>query len=113
MASGSTIGVSIEYGWIELTRIPNPPTSIANELVINKTAHWLRLGSADAAPNGVLTAEQAMIIDEKSDDGRPGTGSVRTVNFECTDEALDADIDGASAYIIDASVTGCETKFEL
>ncbi len=33
MASVSTIGVSIEYGWIELTRIPNSPASIASELV--------------------------------------------------------------------------------
>ena len=33
IASFSTIGVSIEYGWIELTRMPNSPTSIASALV--------------------------------------------------------------------------------
>ena len=34
IASGSTIGVLMEYGWIELTRIPNSPSSIASALVI-------------------------------------------------------------------------------
>ena len=33
IASGSTIGVSIEYGWIEFTLIPNSPASIASALV--------------------------------------------------------------------------------
>ena len=40
MASFSTIGVSIEYGWIELTRIPNSPTSIASAFVSATNGRW-------------------------------------------------------------------------
>ena len=87
--------------------------TIRNELVINKTAHWITLGSAAVTPTGVLDSEQALIIDEKADDGRPGTGSIRTVTFACTDEIADADIDGASSYDPNPATAGCVTKFEL
>ena len=87
--------------------------TIKNELVTNKTAHWIRLGSAAAVPTGILDSEQALIIDEKSDDGRPGTGSMRVTTAECTDETLDADIDGASAYVADPAVGQCLASFEL
>lgn len=87
--------------------------TIRNELVINKTAHWITLGSAAVTPTGVLDAEQALLIDEKADDGRPGTGSIRTVTDACTDVAALATIDGTTAYNPDPAVTGCLTKFEL
>ncbi len=85
--------------------------TIRNELVTNKTAHWIALGSGAAAPTGVLDSEQALIIDEKSDDGRPGTGSIRVETVACTDAV--GSVDGASAYVADPSVSGCLAKFEL
>ena len=47
IASGSTIGVSIEYGWIELTRMPNSPTSSASAFVSRDQAV---LGRGSSAP---------------------------------------------------------------
>ncbi len=87
--------------------------TIRNELVVNKTAHWIALGSAAASPVGVLDSEQALIIDEKADDGRPGTGSIRVETVACTDVVAPATVDGTSAYDPDPSVTGCLLKFEL
>ncbi len=87
--------------------------TIRNELVINKTAHWIRLGSAAADPTGVLDSEQALIIDQKADDGRPGTGSIRTITNPCTDVVGIAEIDATTAYVTDPAITGCLVKFEL
>ena len=87
--------------------------TIRNELVITKTAHWIALGSGAAVPTGVLDAEQAMLIDEKSDDARPGTGSVRVESAPCTDVVAPATVDATSAYNADPAVTGCLMKFEL
>ena len=87
--------------------------TIRNELVINKTAHWITLGSAAATPTGVLDSEQALIIDEKADDARPGTGSIRTVTDACTDVPALATIDGTTAYDPNPATSGCVIKFEL
>ncbi len=87
--------------------------TIRNELVINKTAHWISLGSAAAIPTGVLDAEQALLLDEKADDARPGTGSIRSTTVACTDVVAPAVIDGTSAYDPDPAVTGCLALFEL
>ena len=97
--------------------IPSSPVggglTVRNELVVNKTAHWLTLGSAAVTPTGVLDAEQALIIDEKSDDARPGTGSVRTITEACTDVVSPATVDATTAYVPDPGTTGCVVKFEL
>ncbi len=85
--------------------------TIRNELVINKPTHWLTLGSADAVPTGVLNGEQALMIDEKADDGRPGTGSIRTETLACTDSTTT--VSATTAYDIDPAVTGCVLKFSL
>ena len=87
--------------------------TIRNELVINKTAHWITLGSGAAVPTGVLDAEQALLIDEKADDARPGTGSIRVETVACTDVVAPATVDGTSAYNPDPAVAGCVMKFEL
>ena len=87
--------------------------TIRNELVINKTSHWITLGSAAVAPTGVLDAEQILLIDEKADDARPGTGSIRSTTVACTDVVAPAVIDGTSAYNADPAVNGCVAKFEL
>ncbi len=87
--------------------------TIRNELVINKTAHWISLGSAAVSPIGVLDAEQALLIDEKADDARPGTGSIRTPTGACTDVVSPATVDGTTAYDPDPAVNGCLMKFEL
>ena len=87
--------------------------TIRNELVINKTAHWITLGSGAAVPTGVLDAEQALLIDEKADDARPGTGSIRVETVDCTDVVAPATVDGTSAYNPDPAVAGCVMKFEL
>ena len=87
--------------------------TIKNELVVNKTTHWIRLGSGAAVPTGVLNSEQILIIDEKADDGRPGTGSIRTETVECTDVVSPALVDGTSSYDPDPSVAGCVANFEL
>ena len=87
--------------------------TIRNELVTNKTAHWITLGPAVAVPViGVLDSEQALIIDEKSDDGRPGTGSVRVTTQACTDAGA-VPVDGTHAYVADPAITGCLARFEL
>ncbi|MCZ6604220.1 MAG: prepilin-type N-terminal cleavage/methylation domain-containing protein, partial [Alphaproteobacteria bacterium] len=84
--------------------------TIRNEVVINKAAHWIALGSGAASPTGVVDSEQALILDEKADDARPGTGSIRTVTSACTSETVDADIDGASSYDPNPATAGCVTK---
>ncbi len=95
--------------------LPSAPVggglTVRNELVINKTAHWLTLGSAAATPTGVLDSEQALILDEKADDARPGTGSIRTITDACTDTT--SGVTATTAYDPDPSVTGCVVKFEL
>ncbi len=85
--------------------------TIRNELVINKTTHWLTLGSAATTPTGVVNGEQAFLIDEKADDGRPGTGSIRSTTLACTDSTTT--ISATTAYDIDPAVTGCVLKFQL
>ncbi len=85
--------------------------TVRNELVINKSAHWLTLGSADVVPTGVLSGEQAFHIDEKADDGRPGTGSIRTETLACTDSTTT--VSATSAYDFSVAVSGCVLKFAL
>ena len=85
--------------------------TIRNETVTNKTAHWLRLGSADADPTGILDSEQALIIDEKSDDGRPGTGSMRLPTLDCTDAV--GSVDGTAAYVADPPQGHCLACVDL
>ena len=87
--------------------------TIRNELVVNKTSHWIALGSAAVIPVGVLDSEQAMIIDEKADDARPGTGSIRTETAACTDVVAPATVSGTSAYDPNPAISGCLLKFEL
>jgi prepilin-type N-terminal cleavage/methylation domain-containing protein len=87
--------------------------TVRNELVVNKTTHWITLGSAAATPTGVLDSEQALIIDEKADDARPGTGSIRTVTGTCTDVVSPAEVSATSAYDADPPAAGCVVKFEL
>jgi hypothetical protein len=48
-----------------------------------RTTHWLRLGTAANLNTGVASGLQANTIDSKIDDGRPGTGSVRTTTAAC------------------------------
>jgi hypothetical protein len=48
-----------------------------------RTTHWLRLGTAANLNTGVASGLQASTIDSKIDDGRPGTGSVRTTTAAC------------------------------
>ena len=87
--------------------------TVRNELVIDKTAHWITLGSAAASPIGVLDSKQALMLDKKHDDGRPGTGSIRTITDACTDAVAPATVDATSAYHTDPVMTGCVVKFEL
>lgn len=55
-----------------------------NELVINRPAHWITLGSAAATPTGVLDSEQALILDEKAYDPNPATAGC-VIKFEIQD----------------------------
>jgi prepilin-type N-terminal cleavage/methylation domain-containing protein len=97
--------------------LPSAPVggglTVDNELVVNKTAHWITLGSAEATPTGVLDSEQALIIDEKADDARPGTGSIRTITDACTDVVSPAVVSATSAYDPNPASSGCVIKFEL
>ncbi len=86
--------------------------TIRNEVVINKAAHWITLGSAAVAPTGVLDSEQALILDEKYDDGRPGSGSMRVTTKDCTNSGIAA-VTGAHAYAADPAVGQCLASFEL
>ncbi len=86
--------------------------TIRNEAVIARTSHWISLGSAAATPTGVASAEQALQIDEKSDDGRPGTGNIRTSTATCTDAGTVA-VSSTSAYLADPGITGCLVRFQL
>ena len=95
--------------------IPSAPVggglTVRNELVTTKTAHWITLGSAEVAPTGVVDSEQALIIDEKADDARPGTGSIRTLTDACTDST--AGVTATTAYDPNPATAGCVLKFEL
>ena len=97
--------------------IPSAPIgggwTIRNELIVGKTTHWLSLGSAAPVPTGVLDTEQAMLIDEKADDGRPGTGSIRTTTDACTDVVSPAVVSATSAYDPDPATSQCLLTFEL
>ena len=97
--------------------LPSSPVggglTVKNELVTTKSAHWITLGSASATPTGVVDSEQALIIDEKSDDARPGTGSVRTITIACTDETGADPVVATSAYDPNPATAGCVVKFEL
>ena len=61
----------------------------------------------------MLDSEQALIIDEKADDARPGTGSIRTITNTCTDETGADPVTGASAYDLNPATSGCVIKFDL
>ena len=87
--------------------------TLRNEAAVGKTSHWISVGSAAATPPGVATAEQALMLDEKADDGRPGTGSIRTVTDACTDVVAPAVVSATSAYLADPNISGCLVKFEL
>ena len=97
--------------------LPSAPVggglTVRNELVTTKTAHWITLGSGDATPTGVLDSEQALIIDEKADDARPGTGSIRSLTAACTDVVAPATVSATSAYDPNPATAGCVLKFEL
>ncbi len=86
--------------------------TLRNEAAVGKTTHWLSVGSAAAVPIGSANAEQALRLDEKADDGRPGTGNIRTVTAACTDAGTGA-VSSTSAYLADPNLTGCLVKFEL
>ena len=87
--------------------------TIRNELVLGKTAHWVALGSGAATPIGSLTGEQVLIIDEKSDDGRPGSGSMRVDTLLCAVSGLAVAVDATMAYDITGVAVGCLPRFEL
>ena len=98
--------------------IPSAPVgggwTIRNELVVGKTTHWLSLGSAVAVPIGVVNSEQALLIDEKADDGRPGTGSIRSPTFACVnDDDVSLDVSAGDSYAPDPATTQCLLTFEL
>ncbi len=86
--------------------------TIRNSAVVGRTSHWIALGSAAATPTGVASAEQALQIDEKSDDGRPGTGAIRMDTGTCTDAGTGA-VTSTSAYLADPGVSGCLVQFQL
>ncbi len=86
--------------------------TLRNEAVVGRTTHWLSVGSADATPIGSANAEQALRIDEKADDGRPGTGNIRTVTGTCTDAGT-LPVTSTSSYLAAPDITGCLVKFEL
>lgn len=87
--------------------------TIRNEIVVNGNGHWIALGSAAASPTGVVDSEQALLIDEKADDARPGTGSIRTETVTCTDVVAPATVSGTSAYTASPEDAGCLLKFKL
>ncbi len=97
--------------------LPSAPVggglTIRNELLIGKTAHWIALGTGAATPVGSLTGEQVMIIDEKSDDGRPGTGSMRVDTLLCAVSGVAVVVDATMAYDISGVAVGCLPRFEL
>ena len=84
-----------------------------NETVVNGNGHWIALGGAAASPTGVVDSEQALLIDEKADDARPGTGSIRTETVTCTDVVAPATVSGTSAYTASPEDAGCLLKFKL
>jgi prepilin-type N-terminal cleavage/methylation domain-containing protein len=57
--------------------------ALQNQNIGGRTTHWLRLGTGANLTTGVATGLQADTIDSKIDDGRPGTGSVRTTTAAC------------------------------
>ncbi len=57
--------------------------AVQNQSIGGLTAHWMRLGTGANLTTGVASALQAETIDRKVDDGRPGTGSVRTTTAAC------------------------------
>ena len=57
--------------------------AIQNQNIGGRTTHWIRLGTGANLTTGAASGLQADTIDRKIDDGRPGTGSVRTTTAGC------------------------------
>jgi prepilin-type N-terminal cleavage/methylation domain-containing protein len=57
--------------------------AVQYQTIDGRATHWLRLGNGNNLTTGVATGVQADTIDRKIDDGRPGTGSVRTTTGAC------------------------------
>lgn len=74
-------------------------------------SHWLRLGTAEAEPDGVINSDLAKVIDKKIDDGRPETGTVQ-VDHERDSQCVTED--GVYKSVVDdESAVACVLNFEL
>ena len=87
--------------------------TVAHEAVVARTSHWMRLGSAAAAPAGVVDSNQAEDVDTKIDDGRPGTGTTRMSTVSCVDNPGTATSVTATHAYSGALQSNCLLNFEL
>ena len=76
-APGASIGAGIPSAAI------GGGLAVQNQNIGGLTANWMRLGTGNNLTTGVASALEAETIDRKVDDGRPGTGSVRTTTAAC------------------------------
>ncbi|MEZ5825783.1 MAG: prepilin-type N-terminal cleavage/methylation domain-containing protein [Geminicoccaceae bacterium] len=94
--------------------LPSAPVgggfSVAFMTSLGKQAHWVRLERGPASADGVIEGDQAMTIDRKLDDGRPGSGWIRQTNANCI--AGGGALLTTSAYEI-TSGSDCRLIFEI
>ena len=112
-AAGLVKGVDPAGAAVIGDSLPSSPVggglTVRNETVVNRAGHWFTLGTAAATPVGVIDSSQAEQLDTKADDGRPGTGDVRTVTAACTNLAT---IDATAEW--NTTLTpGCVLKFGI
>jgi prepilin-type N-terminal cleavage/methylation domain-containing protein len=85
--------------------------TVFNEAMNGVLTHWLRLGTGEADPDGVLNADTGKIIDKKIDDGRPATGTVQTVDTECI--TADGPTGVYQLVATDPTAVACLMNFDL
>lgn len=73
----------------------------------------LRWGAENGVDQGAvrLLPEEAWTVDMKMDDGKPGTGNVRTYLNSIRPQCSDSDIGASSAYQLTLKVRGCNLVF--
>lgn len=65
---------------------------------------------ANSEPSSILTPPEMWNIDKKTDDGKPGRGSIITGRWDdCTDAATSADLD--ADYDLDVNTSSCNPVF--
>jgi len=92
----------------------NNPSGISNQFPIVGTILFFGEWSNDTNANNILKAEEAWNIDSKMDDGKPGTGKLRSgSNNTGTPNCVDSDTASSAAYLLSDTTIGCGIIYQI